>query len=428
MIRPVYRLLWIILIPLLVARCTFDDQVANSSTAGAIYLKPAFPLNNSIDQSVIQTFKWESENVLSYDLYLDKVNPPLKIVASGIPSKSYVYPFPLEYNSTYYWRVGANYPDGTKKVSPVQIFRTTANFNPASSGYALYLKSKSTELPNLVHFLFQVVDLNNNTVPSLQTGDFEFFEDGFPIQSESLIEIKKQDQLPYKIRTVLMLDNSTSLTDTELGNVRNAVTSFIGKIKPNQEVAIYQFSESVEILSDFTNLKDSLYNSINRYRSGKSTTGLYSAAVKGASLWQDKYSVNDALQGTMIIFTDGNETSRPTTEALSEALSAVSNKFVFTIGLRGKDPLDEETLMRLGTAGFYGINFADQLESQFTLIQKTIYDYANSFYQLNYKSPRRGGGEYTLTIRVKGNTYNGNDSYILGSYSSSGFFSKRGNN
>ena len=424
MLRSIKQLLWINLLLLSVlVQCTFDSEIITSIPSDSTSPTVIQPLNNSTDQSIIQTFKWSSDNAVSYDLYLDKVNPPIKIISSKTNQLSYDYSIPLEYNTTYYWRVAANYSDGTQKISPVWNFTTSVNINPGSTGYALYLEKQNTQLPNLVNFLFQVVDLNNNGITNLQPNDFEFYEDGSPLQSESSVEIKKQNEIPYKIRTVLMLDNSTSLTGSEIDKIRISASSFVKKIAVNQEVAIYQFSENVEMLSDFTTQQDSLDRAINRYTSGVSTTGLYAAVVKGTSLWQDNFSINDVLQGAMIVFTDGKETSRPTDQAFAEALAAVSNKFVFTIGLRGQDQLDEEALTRIGSAGFYGINNIDQLENQFTLIQKAIIDYANSFYQLTYRSPRRGGEEYNLTIRIKGNPYTGDYSYIIGKYSSAGFYS-----
>lgn len=423
--RTVRKLLSIYLLLLTVlVRCTFDGETSNvvqpeaSNNFSAIQ-----PLNNSTDQSIIQTFKWNSDNAVSYDLYLDQVNPPVKSIASKTDKQSLIYPFPLDYNTKYYWRVVANFADGSQKTSSVWNFTTAVNTNPNTTGYALLLKKKNTLLPNLVNFLFQVVDLDNKGVTDLKADDFEFYEDGLPLQSESVIEIKKQTELPYKIRTVLMLDNSTSLTGIEIDKIKAAASSFVKKISANQEVAIYQFSENVEMLSNFTNRQDSLDRAINRYKIGASTTGLYKAVVTGVSLWQDNFTINDVLQGAMIVFTDGNETSKPTVTALAEALNAVKDKTVYTIGLRGKDELDEETLTRLGRAGFFGINDVSQLESQFTLIQKSITDYANSYYQLTYKSPRRGIGEYNLIIRIKENPYTGDSSYILGRYSSAGFYS-----
>ncbi len=417
----------IIALLIVTSNCKFDEQTAPIPVADTSVPSLILPLNNSSDQSVNQIFQWDSENAVSYDLLLDKFNPPANVAAAGIKTKTYTNPLPLDYGFTYFWRVRANLPDGSQKISAVQSFKTTLNLNPAANGYALYFKDLSTELPNLVHLIFQVVDLNGKTVPVLQRSDFDFYEDGLPIQSESLVEIKKRDELAFKLRTVLMLDNSTSLTATELNNIRTAVKSFIANMKPYQETAIYQFSENVEKLSGFTSDKDSLNRSADRYSGGKSTTALYKAVVTGASLWKDNLTFNNAVQGTMIIFTDGNETSTPTSAALADALSAVYNKIVFSIGLSGKDPLDVETLKKIGTAGYFGITSTTQLDAQFSLVQKSISDYANSFYQLNYKSPRRGGGDYSVILKLKNNPYNGDLSYIISKYSSAGFVSKRGN-
>ena len=426
MLRRIKRLIWInLLLVVMLAGCKFDGGPTDISQTDAAIPSAVQPLNNSNDQNIIQTLKWDSFNAVSYDLYLDKGNPPLQIIASKIAQKFFTLTSTLDYYTTYYWRVVANFSDGSQKSSPVFKFTTAPNLNPSQAGYALYLKKQETQLPNNVILSFQVVDLFNSGVTTLSRDDFEIYEDGLPLQSESLADLKRVTQLPNKIRTVLMLDNSTSLTNVEIEKIRSAASSFVKKINANQEVAVYQFSENIEMLSDFTANQNNLNVAINNYRTGASTTSLYNAVKIGASLWNDKYSVDGILQGTMIIFTDGNETATPTTDALKEALNAVSNKSVFTIGLSGKDPLDEETLRRLGTSGYYPITDISQLDAQFTLIQNSISRNANSIYQLTYKSPRRGG-DYALTVRVKGNPYTGTYSFILGKYSSAGFFSKIG--
>ena len=404
-------------------KCSFNSDINSSISPGSANFTAVRPANNSIDQSIIQTFNWTADNAVSYDVYLDNVNPPVKIIASKTNKLSYNYPTPLQYSTTYYWKVAANFPDGSQKISPVWKFTTSADTTSGLTGYAFGLKSQSTSLPNFVNYLFQVVDLNNIGITTLQRSDFEVLEDGLPIQSESLIDIKKQNQIPYKLRTVIMVDNSTSLSTAAIDSIRNAVYSFISKMKPNQEIAIYQFSENVEMLAYFTNRQDSLNRAASRYNRGKSTTGLYSAVAAGAALWQDDFTINNVLQGAMIVFTDGNETSRPNAQAYAEAFNSVKDKLVFTIGLRGNDQLDEETLKNLGPAGYYGIDDVSQLDNSFTLIQNRIIAYANSFYQLTYKSPRRGTGEYNLKIGIKGNPYTGYSSYILGKYNSAGFYS-----
>jgi len=74
--------------------------------------------------------------------------------------------------------------------------------------------------------LFQVVDLNNQGITDLTEADFEVYEDGLPISpSESELKIVKKEDLYYRIKTVLMLDNSTSLADS-IDAIRLAAADF----------------------------------------------------------------------------------------------------------------------------------------------------------------------------------------------------------
>jgi hypothetical protein len=263
--------------------------------------------------------------------------------------------------------------------------------------------------------------MNRIGVPNLVKENFEIFEDGEPITSESTIEIKRNDQLPYKIRTVLMLDNSTSL-DGKYDQIREAASLFIRNLRPNQEVAIYQFSESPELIIDFTSNKDSLLKYIANYRKGFMTTNLYGAVIRGASRWEDKFTVDDLLQGSMIIFTDGKDTQG--SSSLVEAVNAVGNKTVYTVGLAGAaDGIDVPILTAIGTKGFYPISDISQLTENFNKIQQSIVNFANSFYLMTYKSPKRGNFDHFLTIKIKDNSYMGSEAYITGIYNSSGFYS-----
>jgi hypothetical protein len=378
------------------------------------------PSDKASNEPIYQTLKWESENAKSFDVYFGKTNPPTTRVVSNLDKKTFVISN-LEYATVYYWRVISKFGDGTQKEGPVWSFTTLTNPNPAGSGYAMQLVKLEKKLPDIVNVLFQVVDMNRIGVPNLVKENFEIFEDGEPITSESTIEIKRNDQLPYKIRTVLMLDNSTSL-DGKYDQIREAASLFIRNLRPNQEVAIYQFSESPELIIDFTSNKDSLLKYIANYRKGFMTTNLYGAVIRGASRWEDKFTVDDLLQGSMIIFTDGKDTQG--SSSLVEAVNAVGNKTVYTVGLAGAaDGIDVPILTAIGTKGFYPISDISQLTENFNKIQQSIVNFANSFYLMTYKSPKRGNFDHFLTIKIKDNSYMGSEAYITGIYNSSGFYS-----
>ncbi|MEG8946884.1 VWA domain-containing protein [Rosettibacter firmus] len=421
MLRLIKKNIPIIFILMLV-QCTFEstpptETESETQVNKSIPGNPK-PVDKSVDQPLVITLQWESTGAIKYDVYLDKVNPPRILIANDISTKTLVVTN-LDYNTTYYWKVIAKFDDGTKVEGPIWSFTTLKQSYPTLNGYAMNLYKVETQLPSYVHVMFQVVDLNGKGVSTLTQNDFEVLEDGEPIsQTESQLEIRKREAVPYKLKTVLMLDNSTSLQNN-LDDIRNAARSFIDKIVPQQEVTIYQFSDHPEVLSEFTDNKDSLMNALQRYQLGYATTNLYGAIIKGASLWNDKFSIDEIIQGMMIIFTDGRDTQGSNT--LAEALNAIHNKIVFTIGLGNE--IQPEILRAIGNAGFYTITNINELENQFTKIQESIISYANSFYVLTYKSPKRGNNNHILTIRIKNNPYTGERSEITGSFNSNNFSS-----
>lgn len=407
---------------LAVIKCTFNTAPPTESdsefTENKIVLSNPKPEDKAADQPLVLTLKWEFSKVAKFDIYLDKKNPPQILIANGIAYNSFVVTN-LEYNTTYYWRVIAKFEDGSKVEGPVWSFTTIIQNYPTYNGYALNLYKIETELPCFVHVMFQVIDLNGNGVSSLTQENFEVYEDGEQISNtESELFIRRRDAVPYKLKTVLMLDNSTSLS-SNIDEIRNTAKLFIDKITGQQQIAIYQFSDGPEMLCDFTDNKDSLIKALDKYKLGYSTTNLYGAVIKGASLLSNKYSIDEIIQSMMIIFTDGKDTQGSST--LSQALNAIYNKLVFTIGLGNE--IQPEILRAIGTAGFYFISDLNELNTKLNTIQESIINYANSFYLLTYKSPKRGNYNHSLTIRIKNNPYTGDKSEVRGNFNSSNFYS-----
>ncbi len=404
---------------LIITSCSFDKPNPSQPTVAdkTIPYSPQ-PNNNSADLPLSVGLSWQSDNAVSFDVYLDIQNPPQRLITLNNVTKSYVITN-LAYSTTYYWQVIANYSDGSRKAGPVWSFTTMQNLNPGAGGYAMYLSSVTAQLPNTVNMVFQVVDMTNRGVTNLDSTYFDVYEDGTALSaSESKLSIKKRIQVPFKIRTVLMLDNSTSLSDN-IDRIRNAASAFVKNILPYQEVAVYQFSEQPVMIHDFTDNKDTLLAALNKYQPGVSSTDFYGAVIKGSSLWADRYTPDNIVQGSMIIFTDGNDTQGSHT--LADALNAVANKYVYTVGLGSE--IRPDILRAIGTAGYYLISDVSRLDAQFVNIQTAILNYANSFYVLSYKSPKRGNEDHQLVVRIKNNPYSGAGSFIQAVYNSTGFYS-----
>lgn len=398
--------------------CVFDvpsDPVDPINKGSLITL--VSPSNNAVNQLTSLQLKWEGDNFESFDVYFGINRPPEELYANDIEVKT-VAVFGLEQDTRYYWQVVGKLPSGELVYSALYSFVTNSP-SVTSNQFVFQQLSLNTEPPAFVNMIFQVVDINNIGINSLTESDFIIYEDGQLLsQSESLVRIRKKDETPYILKTVLMLDNSASVFPS-LTEIKDAANSFITGMTTKQEMAIYTFSDKTELIQDFTTDKQMLFDAISSIGVGFNTTNLYGAIVEGASRWTDIYSVNGSVQGALIIFTDGKDTQGSV--SYGEALIAVSGKRVYTIGLGNE--IEPEILSSLGTAGFYSISNAAFLTQRFLAIQATLEQFSNSFYQLSYLSPKRGNFDHTVRVRINNNLYFGNGFEFYDTFSSANFYS-----
>ena len=185
-----------------------------------------------------------------------------------------------------------------------------------------------------------------------------------------------------------------------------------------QEIALYEFSEETILLQDFTDNVGALTRAINAIRLGYGSTRLYGSIIDGCARWEDIYTVNEVQQGFLIILTDGKDERGFETER--QAISARRNKNIYTIGLGAE--IEPGVLNRLGNAGSFTLSDVNDLADQFIEIQNEMALFADSFYRLNYRSPKRGDRVRTMELSVKENQ---NYSTVRGEFNSKCFFSIR---
>ena len=276
----------------------------------------------------------------------------------------------------------------------------------------------TTELPSFVNILFEVRDSLGRGVNALTTGHFEVRENDQVVSpTESAMRIRKRDVISYSLKTVLMLDTSTSVKQ-QLDQIKSAAISLVENMTEQQEIALYEFSEEPVLLQDFTNDAAALTKAIREIRLGFPTTNLYGSVITGTRRWQDIFTTTEVQQGFLVILTDGSDTQGSRT--LEEALRARGKKNIYTIGLGNE--IEPDVLRRLGNAGFFHLNDVSELADLFIEIQIEIALLADSFYYLNYLSPKRGDRYHSLALTVKGNQLN---SMIQGRFNSRNFYSVR---
>ena len=290
-------------------------------------------------------------------------------------------------------------------------------FEFGSLFYRLVKHHIETEIPCFVNIMFSVEDMEFKGVDNLNNDNFEVFENGSAISpTETFPYIKKINTIPYSLKTVLLLDNSTSVAD-KLDDIKAAAVTLISTITEKQEFAIFSFSDEAVLMQDFTDDVELLTVAINTITAGFPSTNLYGAFIEGVQHWDEIYSTELIQQGFLVAFTDGDDTQGSST--LGQAVAARGDKKAYMIGLGNE--LDTIPLNQLSNPGPYEpINDISELEQVFIEIQADIIRYANSFYWLNYMTPKRNSTD-TLRLEVVNNENNGLDSYIEEPFSSYGF-------
>lgn len=305
-----------------------------------------------------------------------------------------------------------------KKViydSPKVSKTTTFKFTEKYYRFETYLVEESA--PNFVDIMFSVTDSLYKGIDYLTNEDFEVFEDNAKVSAtETFRYVKKLNQIPNKQKTVIMIDNSASIRRS-LDQIKVAAINLVNKLVDKQEIAIYSFSDNPILLQDFTNNKTDLENAINAITLGFPSTNLYGSLVTALDSYENTYTLDLIEEGYLIALTDGDDTQGSST--LQQVISARGNKRVFMIGL-GSD-LTTQPLEDIGsTGGFFTINTVDDLDDIFNEIYLDVLKFSNSFYWLNYMSPKRNG-QRSLTVQAKENTNIQSDKELTGTFSAEDF-------
>ncbi len=302
----------------------------------------------------------------------------------------------------------------------------TLNVIATSPAARFEKKEVFTAEPGYVNAIFQLREPGGEGINlprelfERETGTFQVREDGAAISAkESFLHVSKLGEVPSVTRTVLLLDNSSSL-GVRLLDLRRAAKDFVGRIADGHEVAVYSFSGTSILRQDFTNDPELLKQAIDGIQLGSPTTDLYGSAADVLDRWTEVFSQDGIATGFLVVFTDGADTTgRMTLDELIEKRDG-GRKKIFALGLGSE--VNPDALAALGNAGSLIIESGNDLEAAFANIRNQIENELNSYYWVNYASPKRGDAPpRTLTISLKGNTYTGEDSSLEAEFSSAGF-------
>jgi formylglycine-generating enzyme required for sulfatase activity len=291
-----------------------------------------------------------------------------------------------------------------------------------------------TESPSYVNVVFQLRDENRRRINLPQElldqsgGWFVVSEDGKQISSkESILQVAR-NEVPLKVRTVLLLDNSNSV-GADLETIKSAAKTFVDRMFQTQEIAIYSFSGgSPNLVKNFTAKsaagQKALKSAIDGIKLGSPSTNLYGSVLAMLQLpkWKESFTLAGIETGCLVVMTDGSDTAGLATLSAAIQKRNSDKKQIFAVGLGADiDPAALNSLQN-GDASYTPVLNPTQLAAAFAKIQSIIEDGANNFYWLNYASPKRGNINRKLTIALKNNINGAANRMINTLFNSNGFF------
>lgn len=280
-------------------------------------------------------------------------------------------------------------------------------------GLNFLIQNQFTAEPAKVSVFFKVETNEGLPVAGMQDSDFTIYENDSRISAdEAARQISPRAQL-FAYSTLLILDLSASVTNSNLPRLKEASIQFINAIMPEGndgtvEIGISWFDgeDKLHELLDFTNDKTALIAAINGVTSDISndnSTDLYGAVRKGVDKIEDVFREyqNDNLSyaASVVIFTDGtDQAARYMLEDALDAVNEAEERITFySIGLGNE--IDESVLKGIGKNGFEFAENTSQLIQTFERIARQVSDDANSYYLFEYCSPKRNGRH---TVEIEG--------------------------
>src|ERR1700691_3932673 len=154
---------------------------------------------------------------------------------------------------------------------------------------------------NLVSILASVIDANGQPIPDLKQDVFQLFEEGV---AQKIERFEPETNRPLDL--ALMVDSSMS-TYKDLKFETESAAHFIRQVvRPGDTLAVFEFSESVMQLSEFSDNVPRLQDAVRRITGGAGTS-IHDALVLGGNALRHRPAER---RRAIVMVTDGGGTPR----------------------------------------------------------------------------------------------------------------------
>jgi Ca-activated chloride channel family protein len=225
---------------------------------------------------------------------------------------------------------------------------------------------------NLVNILASVIDANGRPVLDLDPDAFQLSEEGVPQKIE---RFEAETNRPLDL--ALMIDSSMS-TFKDLNLECEAAAHFIRQVvRPGDDLAVFEFSESVTQLSEFSANVPKLQEAARRIKPGAGTS-IYDAIVLGSNTLK---RLRAGRRRAIVLVTDAGETTSISKFEEARRAAIASDALLYSIVIRpvknegGRNTAGEHALITItdSTGGaLFILDEMNQLEAMFERIDREL--------------------------------------------------------
>ncbi len=254
---------------------------------------------------------------------------------------------------------------------------------------------------DLVSILASVTDANGRPIPDLTRDSFELFEEGVP---QEIARFEPETNRPLDL--ALMVDSSMSAFK-DLKFETEAAAHFIRQVvRPGDRLCVFEFSESVTQLGDFSDDVPKLQEYARRIMPGAGTS-IYDALVLGSKALERQ---PPERRRAIVLLTDAGETTSSSSFEDARRAAIASGALLYSIVVRpvksesGRNTAGEHALITITDSTGGALFFLDdmtQLDTMFDRIDRELRtQYLLGYYPHPVPPP---GSDRHVRVMVKGN-------------------------
>jgi tight adherence protein B len=234
-----------------------------------------------------------------------------------------------------------------------------------------------------------VVEFRNLTEP-LDPAQLQLTENGEPIEGAE-IDLISNVSVPQGV--VLVIDTSGSMVGAPIEAAKAAAQSFVAQKRAEDFIALVTFSDTVEVLSNFTTSRGTLNSQIDGIVA-EGGTAMYDGVIRATELFAGS---TDQIRKNMIVLTDGTDES--STSTLEDAIAAVDAAEIRTFGVAlESSAFSPDALQQIVAAAdgrFFSTPDPEQLSSLYGQIQQEL----GNTLVVRYNSEIANPGEIALGVQ-----------------------------